>query len=131
MTTGRTRWNHFENTPDRAARISRLKYIRNYSDIAKGLDQNSHMDWAHRVCELPNQPWKKPRVPEELYDLAGDPHEQTNLAADPGHADILDSMRKLMDDHMQKTSDPYLGKPFTRDFDLELYKRHPAGEKYK
>lgn len=89
------------------------------------------MDWAHRVCELPNQPWKKPRVPEELYDLAGDPHEQTNLAADPGHADILDSMQTMLDNHMRRTNDPYLGKPFTKDFDPELYTRHPAGEKYK
>ncbi|MBN1636007.1 MAG: hypothetical protein JW920_05805, partial [Deltaproteobacteria bacterium] len=121
---------HVHYLPTRAARMRKWKYIRNYSDIAKGLDQNSHMEWAHRLCERPNQPWKKPREPEELYDLVSDPHEQTNLSADGGHTAVLDSMRKLLDNHMRRTNDPYLGKPFTRDFDPNLYTRHTAGEKY-
>ena len=31
---------------------------------------------------------------EQLYDLANDPHETTNLADKPEHADILEKLRK-------------------------------------
>lgn len=123
--------NHVHYLPTRAVRTKQWKYIRNYSDIAKGLDQCSHMEWAHRLCELPNQPWMKPRVEEELYDLSADPHEQKNLAKDETHASRLEMMREILDKHMKETNDPFLGKPFTRDFDPSLYERHPAGEKYK
>ncbi len=60
---------HVDYLPMRAARTSRWKYIRNYSDDAVGLDQCAHMEWAHRLCDAPNQGWIRPRVPEELYDL--------------------------------------------------------------
>jgi len=96
--------------------------------IAKGLDQNHHDEWAHRLCELPNQPWKRPRKEEELYDLLKDPNEQRNLAADPATVDELRKMRKLLKQHMEKTKDPYLGKPFTHDYDPKLYEKHKAGD---
>jgi len=119
---------HVFYLPSRAARTRRWKYIRNYSDIAKGLDQNHHDEWAHRLCELPNQPWKRPRKEEELYDLLKDPNEQRNLAADPATVDELRKMRKLLKQHMEKTKDPYLGKPFTHDYDPKLYEKHKAGD---
>jgi arylsulfatase A-like enzyme len=97
------------------------RYIKNYSDIAVGLDQNHHDDWAHRLCELPNQPWKRPRVEEELYDLAEDPDEQVNLAADPEHAKRLREMRALLSRHMIETKDPFLDAPFTNDYDPKAY----------
>ena len=31
--------------------------------------------------------------PDQLFDLAADPHERTNLAADPAHAGTLASLR--------------------------------------
>jgi len=34
---------------------------------------------------------------EELYDLRGDPHESRNLAADPGHQEILAELRSRLD----------------------------------
>jgi hypothetical protein len=74
------------------------------------------MGWAHRLCELPNQPWKEARVPEELYRLARDPHEQLNLVDDLQHLDQLQRMRNLLDRHMETTADPYLGAPFTHDY---------------
>jgi N-sulfoglucosamine sulfohydrolase len=118
---------HVEYIPTRAARTRRWKYIRNFSDIAIGLDQLRDMEWVHRLCELPDQPWKRPRVPEELYDLEADPNEQRNLAASPDHREVLQSMASRLDRHMAETGDPYLGAPFTRDHDPALYEPDPSG----
>ena len=81
-----------------------------------GLDQTAQYPWAHRLCELPNQPWKKPREHEELYHIETDPHEQTNLTEDPNDLSVLNGMRDLLDRHMEETEDPYLGAPFTHDY---------------
>ncbi len=107
---------HVHYLPTRAARTREWKYIRNYSDIAVGLDETDQYPWAHRLCELPNQPWKKPRVHEELYRIDSDPREQANLAGDPEHLSVLNEMRAILDLHMEETGDPYLGAPFTHDF---------------
>jgi N-sulfoglucosamine sulfohydrolase len=112
---------HVESIPTRALRTERWKYIRNYSDSAIGLDQIADRAWAHRLCELPDQPWKRPRVPEELYDLADDPNEQGNLADDPAYAQPLGRMRARLDAHMRETADPYLGAPFRHDHDPARY----------
>jgi N-sulfoglucosamine sulfohydrolase len=124
---------HVHYLPGRAARTKDWKYIRNYSDIAKGLDQCNHMDWAHRLCELPNQPWKSPRVFEELYYLRRDPNEQNNLADDQDYSEELEKMRQILDRHMEETRDPYLDKTFTYDYEdnLEIYEKKTDGEKYK
>jgi arylsulfatase A-like enzyme len=114
---------HIHYLPTRAVRSRRWKYIRNYSDIAVGLDQNHHDDWAHRLCDLPNQPWRRPRVEEELYDLAEDPDEQVNLAAEQEHAKRLREMRALLRQHMVETQDPFLDAPFTNDHDPRAYER--------
>jgi hypothetical protein len=87
------------------------------------------MEWAHRLCELPNQGWKRPRIPEELYDLESDPHEQRNLAADPAFEVALEQMRKLLDRQMAETRDPYLGREFERNYPAKDF-THPAGEGY-
>jgi arylsulfatase A-like enzyme len=112
---------HVAYIPTRAVRTQRWKYIRNYSDIAIGLDQLADQEWAHRLCELPDQPWKRPRVPEELYDLAADPHEQRNLAGDPAQTEPLQRMRARLDAHMRETGDPFLGAPFSHDHDPRRY----------
>jgi arylsulfatase A-like enzyme len=102
---------HVEYIPTRAVRTERWKYIRNHSDIAIGLDQLDHMEWAHRLCEEPDQPWKRPRVRDELYDLENDPTEQRNLVGDPRHAAILEEMRARLDTHMRESADPFLDAP--------------------
>lgn len=47
----------------------------------------------------------KERPREELYDLAADPHEQNNLAADPAHAERLARMRKKVVAWMKEQGD--------------------------
>ena len=108
---------HVEYMPGRAARTTEWKYIRNYSNSAIGLDELAQVEWANRLCELPDQPWKRPRVHEELYYLKIDPNEQKNLAEDPRHKANLERMRTLLDEHMRRTNDPYLGQPFTDDYE--------------
>jgi len=121
---------HVRYIPCRAIRTDRWKYIRNWSDTAFGLDQNAHDDWAHRLCDLPGHGWKSPRPREELYDLARDPTELRNLADDPAHADRLAELRDRLERHMAETDDPYLGKPFTEDFDPADYPRLEPGHEY-
>ncbi|MCP4751861.1 MAG: hypothetical protein GY866_13280 [Proteobacteria bacterium] len=86
--------------------------------------------YLHRLCELPNQPWKEPRVPEELYDLRNDSNEQTNLISDKRYQTELDEMRALLRSHLDATGDPFLDKPFTRDYNPDMYQPHTPGEKY-
>jgi N-sulfoglucosamine sulfohydrolase len=112
---------HVHPIPTRAVRDARWKYVRNLSDVAIGLDQLHDREWAHRLCERPDQPWTRPRVPEELYDLAADPHEQRNLATDPAHAGTLETMRARLDAHLRETADPMLGAPFRREYDRADY----------
>lgn len=49
------------------------------------------------------------RAPEELYDLAADPHGLHDLAADPAFADELARRRTALRRWMQETADPQLG----------------------
>ncbi len=121
---------HVRYIPCRAVRNQQWKYIKNYSDNPFGLDMNNHDDWAHKMCELPNHPWKRPRRPEELYDIINDPNESINLAGDPEFQKVLERMRAKLRHHMLSTDDPYLDKPFTYDFKPEAYKRVPPGTKY-
>ena len=120
---------HVHYLPMRAIRTAQWKYIRNYSDDAVGLDQCAHMKWAQRLCELPNQGWTRPRVPEELYYLESDPNEQENLATEPAFGAQLELMRTRLDDHMRETRDPYLGREFESNYSARDFK-HPAGEPY-
>ncbi len=112
---------HVGYIPTRAVRTERWKYIRNYSDIAIGLDQLADREWAQRLCERPEQPWKRRRVHEELFDLTEDPHEQHNLARDADSVEVLEKMRDRLDIHMNQTEDPFLGAPFTYDHDPQSY----------
>ena len=121
---------HVHYIPCRAARTRAWKYIRNWSDNAFGLDQNAHDDWAHRMCELPGHPWLRPRPEEELYDLRADPQEQRNLARAARSREELEAMRALLEAHMAATGDPYLDRPFTRDFDPARYARVEPGHAY-
>ena len=47
---------------------------------------------------------------EELFDLAKDPFETTNLADDRKYAEQKAKMRKVLTKHLKKTSDAALAK---------------------
>jgi uncharacterized sulfatase len=46
------------------------------------------------------------RPAEELYDVAADPAQVLNLAADPAHAAARDRLRKRLEDYLRDTGDP-------------------------
>lgn len=46
------------------------------------------------------------RAGEELYDLAKDPNQVVNVAADPAYAGALQQMRRDTDEWMKQTKDP-------------------------
>jgi N-sulfoglucosamine sulfohydrolase len=99
--------------PMRSVRTDRYRYIRNYNDRPVPME-GGDQPWVEEVLamNLPGFRWTAPRVAEELYDLASDPTEQTNLATDPGSQQILADLRARLDAHMAATSDPWLGMPF-------------------
>jgi N-sulfoglucosamine sulfohydrolase len=71
-----------------------LDYFRSWEAVAKTNDS------AARIVQRYKQ---RPR--EELYDLAADPHEQKNLAADPAQASRLIEMRAKVAAWMKEQGD--------------------------
>ncbi len=53
--------------------------------------------------------------------MPNDPNEQKNLASNSMYKQNLEHMRKLLDQHMKQTGDPFLGKPFTQDYNSRNY----------
>lgn len=106
---------HVDYIPMRAVRTPGWKYIRNYNSRPTGLDLLAAEPWAQRLCELPDQPWLRPRQPEELYDLAADPEEQVNLAGRPEHAARQRELAARLEREMAETADPFVDQTFVDD----------------
>lgn len=95
----------------RTVRSSRYRYIRNYAPhriwgqhYAFAWESRAYQDYErqHLAGELePAQDrfWHS-KPAEELYDLANDPQEITNLAERADHRALLDDMRSALDAHM-------------------------------
>lgn len=87
------------------------RYIRNYMPhrpwgqhqafewLAKGYQEweQAHIDGKLNAVQ---DRFFQPKPYEELYDLANDPHQITDLARDPVHAAMLAKMRRVLDEHM-------------------------------
>jgi arylsulfatase A-like enzyme len=102
----------------RSVRTERFKYIRNYMNERPHLQPCRYKDEkaivqklrelhaAKKLDDLQERLLFAPTRPaEELYDLTADPHETTNLAADPKHQDMLAQMRKRLADWEERTGD--------------------------
>ena len=102
----------------RSVRTEQFKYIRNYLNERPHLQPYRYKDdkaivqklrelhAAKKLDELTEKLlFAETRPAEELYDLAADPHEVNNLAADPKHKATLDAMRKKLADWEERTGD--------------------------
>ena len=70
------------------------------------------------------------RPPEELYDLAADPHETKNLADDPQHRGTLEALRARLDRWVTETGDRGAkGEPASMyDSDMRVYLAEKKGD---
>lgn len=104
----------------RTVKSKRYSYIRNFLPHLPLIQPNFYSDQSEIMKELyrlkdsigfdgmteaQQSMWLPRRFPEELYDLASDPHEVNNLARDPAHTNILLEIRGALKDWMIKTHD--------------------------
>ncbi|RMD74929.1 MAG: sulfatase [Lentisphaerae bacterium] len=100
----------------RAVRDRRFKYIRHYDPLQPYLlwipYRNRHPIlqemWRLHLedkLEWPQSIMFQPRPAEELYDTENDPWEINNLAGDPAYREVLERMRKALDDWRQEIHD--------------------------
>ena len=100
----------------RAVRTARFKYIRNYLPAVPYMQHNAYKEKQYPTWNLVKElaargeltpeaaAFAAPTKPiEELFDLAADPHEVKNLAADPARAATLKELRASLDAWLQET----------------------------
>jgi arylsulfatase A-like enzyme len=96
--------------PGRTVRSERYRYIRNGLQRCVfdfQIPEIEALTWNFRVNRQVFDFYPKRRCHEELYDLLLDPGELRNLAGDPAHAATLAGLRAALDEHMQRTDDPF------------------------
>jgi len=112
--------------PVRAIRTDTHLYIRNYEPDRwpSGSPTGSTKGWDFADCddgptkryliERQNDPDVRPffdlafakRPAEELYDLAADPDQLVNIAAEPAHADAKAALARRLAEGLAATADP-------------------------
>jgi len=102
----------------RAVRTPGWKYIRNYFPGIPYMQHNAYKEKQYPTWNLVKQLAKEGKLTpeaalfaadrkpiEELFDLAADPHEVKNLAADPQHTAKLRELRALLDTWVVESGD--------------------------
>ena len=96
--------------PQRMARSRDIKYIRKriqsciFDSVITELEV---LPWSFRRTPEVFKHYSARRCTEELYDLNTDPGELTNVADDPDYQGRLAEMRKVLDQHLEATEDPF------------------------
>jgi len=100
----------------RSLRVGDWKYVRNYQPYQPdGLQNNyryrmaAYREWRDLYDEgrlgSDQRAFFEARAPEMLFDLAADPHETRNLAADPAHRERLLDMRRALRERLKALPD--------------------------
>lgn len=103
----------------RSIRTERYKYIRNFNtalsvlttstEYRKAMHPMYHlvelMAERGQLSDLHRRLLVEPLPKEELYDLAADPHELKNLAADADHAELVQRLRAQVDTWIKASGD--------------------------
>ena len=105
------------SVPARSVRSGDWKYIRNFrtENRFENLVMKTSESWRAMVAAAAADEALAARLQrlsyrprEELYDLARDPHELSDLAGEPAHAERLAELRALLSEHMRAEGDPLL-----------------------
>ncbi len=118
----------------RSLRTDKFIYVRNYHPERPHLQPCAYKDGKQIVqrlrelhasgslSELSEKLLFSPTRPrEELYELAADPWQIRNLAADPAHASILEEHRRRLDAKLAATKDPGPESEAMYDSDMKVY----------
>jgi arylsulfatase A-like enzyme len=98
---------HAAYEPKRCVRTDRWKYIKRFDGRTRAVLPNCDDSMSKDVWL--RHGWAERPVQEEiLYDLVFDPHETCNCANDPSCGDVLENMRFLLNDWMERTGDPLI-----------------------
>jgi arylsulfatase A-like enzyme len=107
---------HHGYDPMRSVRTGRYHYIRHFAEnprrywlpreVVGRLRPHYNDWWDHMWPEM-----TEPRPREELFDLARDPHEEHDLAADPSLRRVRDDLAARLARWMRETDDPILSGP--------------------
>ena len=112
----------------RCVRGERYHYIRNfmpfvpramhvsYMDLMPTMQEMRRLNAAGELRGAQKQYFEHPRPVEELYDTQADPHEVSNLAADPRYREVLERMRYELLHWMRRIGD--VGLIPEPDFDM-------------
>jgi arylsulfatase A-like enzyme len=93
--------------PRRCIRTAQHKLIVNFTAAPAFMDPSQ--SWRRRTAPIvPPAPALAYHPLLELYDLAADPHEWRNLAADPAAADLRRDLLARLQRWMAETADPLL-----------------------
>ena len=108
-------WHDFDAC-ERAVRSEHFKYIRNYFNDLPGMPPADavrsptframrRLRNDNKLTEPQKNCFQTPRPAEELYDVANDPHETKNLAADRAHTSTLAEFRRQLELWQKETAD--------------------------
>lgn len=101
----------------RSVTDGRFVYVRNFlplvsqgQHVAYQFETATTRVWRERfdrgqLNEVQSLFWRTPKPTEAFYDLATDPDEVRNLAADPAQHARLAAFRAALDDHLRSTRD--------------------------
>jgi len=102
---------HTSYEPARSVRNKRYKYIRFFDSEYLRLNMSNIDNSTVKDFFMANDLESIKKEEECLYDLYYDVHEKNNLANKPGFSEILNEMRKKLDELMIRTKDPLLNGP--------------------
>jgi arylsulfatase A-like enzyme len=101
---------HAAYEPQRAIRTQRWKYIRRF-DGPRG-PVLANVDDGPAKHAMLARGWGDRAIPDEqLFDVAVDPNEGTNLSGDPALSPLLQDLRDRLERWMVETEDPLLDGP--------------------
>ena len=126
--------------PQRTVRDSRYKLIRNLMPNAVNPGHAFTIDrfvgeaeFLQALEQAPEQVrtayQAMARPPEyELYDLAADPHEFSNIASDPAHQGAFERLQAALQQWREQTNDPFLDPDNTARLKAEIETTFKSGK---